>query len=299
VDWAKVTSEDVGRLTMNDSYAKWQRVQRTDINDPARRFPPGEPVVTFLLAVTYATAPDVIQAFIEGGAPCDGTGPDSPLMYAAQFNQKPQIIGTLIDCGAPVTADLGFSTQARPALTYAAQRNPAAEVVAELIKRGAKVNAKVNILDNTGFAPLLYAAQSNKNPKVIAELIVNGADIELADAMGQTALVLAVKYNENPQVLRVLIDAGARVDFTSDDYVNQNMTPLMYAAMSSSYPVEKMHILLEAGANPGATSKEGKTAFDYARDNSRISPDEPIIVEMGKRTALSVREGASEDASRD
>jgi ankyrin repeat protein len=224
----------------------------------------------------------VVRAVVEAAGDARAAGPDSPLLYAARFNPEPGVIRALVERGADVTADLGFPTLARPALTYAAQSNPNPAVLDELLADGAAVNAKVSVLDNMGFTPLLYAAQCNPNPQVVRELVRKGARIELADAMDRTPLVLAAQYGENPEVLRALLALGATVNLACRDYSNVGWTPLMYAAASPASPLPKIAALLAAGADAKVRSREGRTALDYADANPEVLRGDPAYLALAE-----------------
>jgi ankyrin repeat protein len=274
VDWRTVSAAQVKSLLAASGDGSWKDVGLSAANDPDRRFPPGG-TSAFLLALCYSRKVEVIEALIAAGARADDTGGLSPLMYAAQYNPEPAVIEALAAAGAEVRADLGYAMLARPALTYAAQYNADPAVMAKLIAMGADVNAKVSVLDNMGFTPLMYAAQYNPNPEAVRELVKEGAKADLPDAMGRTALVFAAQYNPNARVLEALLAAGASVGVVGRDYYNVGFTPLMYAAVSEYDPLEKIEILLDAGADAKVRSGEGKTALDYASANDSIPKGSP------------------------
>ena len=153
---------------------------------------------------------------------------------------------------------------------------PAARVKELLVAAGAAVNAKVSVLDNMGFTPLMYAAQSNPNPAVVRALVRAGAKPGITDAMDRTALVLAAKYNGNPGVLAALIAGGAEVNLVCRDYANIGWTPLMFAAASGERPLPKVALLLAAGADARARSRDGGTALDRAAANPAVDRRSPV-----------------------
>lgn len=103
----------------------------------------------------------------------------------------------------------------------------------------------------------IFSAARDGTPEQLQALVQQGADVDQADAFGQTPLMYAVN-NDNPAVLEVLIGAGAGVDART----NAGWTPLMYAARDGT--PEMVQILLDAGANPNATNASGETALDIA-----------------------------------
>ena len=74
----------------------------------------------------------------------------------------------------------------------------------------------------------------------------------------------AAKFG-TPQDVLAAIKAGASLN----ERDNLGMTPLMWAAMNNTNP-EVITALLKAGAKKKKKSLEGKTAFDYAKDNPNI-----------------------------
>ncbi len=279
VDWSAVTAAQVKSLLAADTTGAWKAVPPSPVSDPLHRLPP-DPVSALLLAVCYSRDAELVSALIEAGADAKDTGGLSPLMYAAQYNPSTAVIETLVAAGAKVKADIGWTFLARPALTYAAQYNENPEMVAYLVKKGASLNAKVSVLDNMGFAPLMYAAQYNSNPAVIRQLVALGAQVNMTDAMGRNALVFAAQYNPRPQILEALLKAGSAVNIVGRDYYNVGFTPLMYAAVSEQNPLQKLGLLLDAGADPKLRSKEGKTASDYASANPLVPMDSPVLARL-------------------
>jgi ankyrin repeat protein len=249
--------------------------------------------------------PQQIQAAINKGAKVnareEGTldvhelgGPWTPLMYAAGYNQNPEVITILLKAGADLKAR---DVANRNALICAAMSNPNAEVITALLKAGASIEAQ----DIVGMTPLMYAAEHNQNPEVvstllkaganikarakgmlgrtvlacaaisnpnaevIATLLEAGADIETRDELGGTALLSAAANNQNPEVVSTLLKAGADIEARN----GYGTTPLMAAAYGNPNP-EVITTLLKAGADAKAKNSEGKTAFDYAQSNEKL-----------------------------
>ena len=89
----------------------------------------------------------------------------------------------------------------------------------------------------------LFSIVITGTPKEIQSALVNGADINARDEDGWTPLMLAALASENPEVITVL---------------------------------------LEAGADAGLETIEGKTAFDYAEENEHIKGS-PAYWELNDR----------------
>ena len=87
----------------------------------------------------------------------------TPLMFAAEFNENPEIIKILIGAGADVNAR---DKKNRTALMFAASNNYNIEIVKTLIMSGADVNAK----DKDGKTALTYAEKIGNS--AIAKVII-------------------------------------------------------------------------------------------------------------------------------
>ena len=116
------------------------------------------------------------------------------------------------------------------------------------------------------FAQDIFGTAKFGTPQDVLAAIKAGASLNERDNLGMTPLMWAAMNNTNPEVITALLKAGARLD-DRDNIVG--MTPLMWAATNNANP-EVVMILLKAGANGKTKSLEGKTAFDYAKDNPNI-----------------------------
>lgn len=177
----------------------------------------------------------------------------------------------------------------------------AVQMVADLLEKGADPNM---ILRRT---PLHLAAEKGRI-EIIDLLLANNADVNARDHSGRTPLLLAIAARW-PEVARTLREAGADASVCTesgtsllfaalerDDYetarwalvngvdVNarridaEHTTALML--MASEGNLEMVELLLESGADPSVTNKDGKTAFDLARGaelKTRLSSSTPGI----------------------
>jgi ankyrin repeat protein len=111
-------------------------------------------------------------------------------MYAARFNDNPDVTSALLGGGAEVDArtENGWT-----ALISTAQSNDDSAVIALLLEAGADVNAKTYLYESTA---LMEAAKLNGNPGVIEMLLGAGADAKAKDNAGKMAIDYA-RENEN------------------------------------------------------------------------------------------------------
>ncbi|MCA9838863.1 MAG: peptidoglycan DD-metalloendopeptidase family protein [Trueperaceae bacterium] len=94
-----------------------------------------------------------------------------------------------------------------------------------------------------------------------------GANVNMANASGQTALMYAASTKADPSIITALLKAGADVNTQSPD----GWTSLMYATRDSE-SVTVPYLLLNAGANPSLRNNEGQSAADVAGIPVRASP---------------------------
>lgn len=171
--------------------------------------------------------------------------------------------------------------------------------VKSLIEAGAKVNLK----DKDGWTALMYAVRYQEGLECVQLLIDAGADIKIKNKYSSSALVLASCYNNNPDILKNLLShytASEKETLRSfvmllseshtSEYVQiskmqlfldmaipvnafyEGKTPLMYASEFGN-STNVLRVLLENNALIGIRSTEGKTAFDYAKENKNLKHD--------------------------
>ena len=104
---------------------------------------------------------------------------------------------------------------------------------------------------------MIIIAAGKEYVEVVEILIANGADVNATSIYGTTALGEAASKGNN-QIVNLLLDASAAIDNSQ----TASKTPLMWAAdFDQPHTVE---LLLERGANPSLTNKDGLTALDFA-----------------------------------
>ncbi|HCU59389.1 MAG TPA: hypothetical protein DIC64_05365, partial [Alphaproteobacteria bacterium] len=178
----------------------------------------------------------------------------------------------------------------RTALMLAAELTEDPKIITTLVKNG----AAVNIEDNDGYTTLMHAAVHNQNPEIITTLIKYGANVNKQNVMGKTALITAAESNQNPEIIMALIKNGANINARApkwgivlpfmiqsstspltnnkvnfQDKENIGATALMAAAALNQNP-DIVTTLIMNGANVKLKNVDGKTALDYAKDNSYI-----------------------------
>lgn len=171
--------------------------------------------------------------------------------------------------------------------------------VSQLIALGADVNLK----DNQNWTALMYAVRFQENVNIVDMILTAGADVKCTNSFGNSALIIAAYYNNNPEILKRLVeyyDSSSKellkafvLLITSDEnknymqtsklnvFINHSTpinsfyngkTPLMYAAKFCK-STDTIKLLLENDAIITLRSTEGKTAFDYAKENANLAHD--------------------------
>ena len=172
------------------------------------------------------------------------------------------------------------------------------------VKNLLESGAKVNLQDKDGWTALMYAVRYSESLATVNLLLDANADVKLLNKYGSSAILLSVTYNNNPQILSRLMDFYSSSDKellkslvfllssteTTDYILKEKMklfidkeiplntfyngkTPLMYAAQYST-STEVIKILLDNDAVKTIRSVEGKTVFDYAKENSKLAHDD-------------------------
>ena len=173
-----------------------------------------------------------------------------------------------------------------------AAKNGDIEKIENLLYSGAQIDAR----DDEGWTALMYAARFQKNPEVTKLLLYRGADRTLKNKYGINSLMLSAGYSESSDVVSLLLESynpdsdEAREAFAYgisnynkkevlqafiDKQVPVNIpfngkTPLMLACQTCKN-TEIIEWLLENGASKyQIEAATGKTAYDYAKENSKL-----------------------------
>lgn len=180
---------------------------------------------------------------------------DRELFRAVEQRGTVEAVASALANGATVDArnDLG----ATPLFVAAKESSP--EVVDALIRSGANINFSVQIgNDLRGRTPLMNAATAGKG-KTVALLLNAGADASVFENHGWSAVHFAA-HRGNIEGLRALHRHGVDLDLRNPG--NRGETPLMIAACYGQ--LDAVRLLIELGADPRATDREGKSVYGWA-----------------------------------
>ena len=178
-------------------------------------------------------------------------------LYSAADIGDGESVDVLAQAGAPVDAgevDVGefWHVDCRPLMAAVEHGSP--KIVARILSLHPVVDAR----DEHGRTALM----SSRDPVVARLLLEAGADVHARDDEGRTPLMME---SGNPETVRVLLAAGAVADVNLQD--SRGSTALM-----GSYDPAVTQVLLEAGADPALTDKDGKTALDQVGNWRQTAP---------------------------
>jgi len=136
--------------------------------------------------------------------------------------------------------------------------------------------ADINTIGSNGWTALTIAAAKGR-VRLLQWLISEGADTQVRDVYRFTPLLRAVDngYVEAAAVLLSLVETDVNA---KDEYDN---TALHHAVSSRNLPM--VSLLLEHGANPEISNREGISPFDVAR--TLASDSQTILQALGSRSS--------------
>jgi len=111
---------------------------------------------------------------------------------------------------------------------------------------------------------LIIAARRN-NLVTVKLLLEKGADPNIQDSIGSTALISAVS-NGNYDMVKMLIDNGADVNLKTVGNVDALIAIMLRGGFIK---IDIVRLLLENGADPNGTDRDGRTMMSYAYQYNR------------------------------
>ena len=216
-----------------------------------------------------------------------------PPLHVCSASNNVKATKALISSGADL--EEGSRERAKTSASYIYGRVTALHMAAQysnleaaklLLEAGADVNARTQLPNpNGGATPMYFAVYSlsaSASLKLVSLLLEAGADVTLKVAFDdEDGLELdfdtvlghyTCDVHANAEVVKMLLDAGAEPN-GQDTYFGR--TPLHNVALLSGDEVVKLgKLLLENGADPLLTDKDGYTPLDYAK---KVSKDQDVI----------------------
>lgn len=149
-------------------------------------------------------------------------------------------------------------------------------MISHLVAFGADLEAK-DFMENT---PLLLALE-RQNWDAVYELVGHGASAKAVSARGSSVLMEALRL-DNRKLAFWALEHGADVNAYVADA--NRATALMEAAHDDD--LELVQRLLDAGADPNVQNQNGRTALDYADEQSVIDLLTSVTVPAAEDTDL-------------
>ena len=259
---------------------------------------------TVLMTAARTGNVDAVRMLVDRGADVNATERykgQTALMWAAAERHAP-VVKLLLERGADWRVR-SFDRETKPpklsaassispiprggftALLFSAREG---DIETARVMLDAGVDINYGDVDN---ATALIVSIMNKQSTLAKFLIDRGADVTIVDAGGRTALYAIVdirnedwstlpnRTSDDPlptlEIVKALLDRGAKVDValnrplpgrsgmdSGDTTLGPGSTPLMRAARAGD--AEVMRLLLERGADPKLTTKDGNNALMFA-----------------------------------
>lgn len=215
--------------------------------------------------------------------------------YASENKAGTQIPESLLKASADFTfiENADEKDENGVTLLMKAAKKGDVEKIRNLIYSGADVNAK----DKEGWTALMYAVRYQNNSDAVKILLNNKASPLVKNIYGANAMMIAAGFSKNPEIVNLLIKPfssssedvreafvyGIQNSNSAESlkpFITKNLklnvpykgkTYLMYAA-ETNRNTDIISLLLEAGADKNQVVN-GKTAFDYAKENSKLKHD--------------------------
>lgn len=151
-----------------------------------------------------------------------------------------------------------------PALVLAAEKGHS-RMVKLLLASDADVDAQIKASGNYEGRTALHAAARNNDEAMVHDLIRRGAEMEKADADGQTAFTHAVKKGHNDLAKKLHNTYGALMDWAFvEDSVT--LTPMMVAANRGNE--DMIDFMLARNVDPDRPNLTGVTPLMWAKNRS-------------------------------
>jgi uncharacterized protein len=259
---------------------------------------------TILMTTARTGNVDAVRSLLEHGADVNATETfrnQTALMWAAA-ERHPEVVKLLLAKGADWKVISKYRETKLPKLSAASSITPfsrggftalhfaAREGDIETAKIMLDAGVDINVADIDNTSPIIVAIM-NKQYTFAKFLLDRGADPNMTDVKGRAALYAAVDMRNEDwssfpnrkledkypslDLIRAIIAKGGKVDAKltrplpgrsgmdqGDTTLDEGTTPFMRAARSGD--ATTMRLLLEAGADPTLTTKDGTNALEFA-----------------------------------
>lgn len=164
------------------------------------------------------------------------------------------------------------------------------ELVAMFLNRGVDINAR----DREG-ATILHLGAQDENYSAstkVNDFVSFGGDVQARDNNGRTPLHYAAIKGYKTDAIAALLEHRADVNAADE----QGVTPLHLAAARGAADV--INVLLKAGADMDARTREGRTVWDYAIEGGKDYQAQVLKAESARRAAEAEKQRAAQERAR-
>ena len=196
------------------------------------------------------------------------------ILHIAARYYSLQVVQDLVSAGADykMTDDVGMNA------LHLACHDQCLEKVSYFIDLGLDTKAA----DNAGFSPLHIAAQYSSTD-IMQLLVQRGADIKCLNNNKDNVLKRAC-FGKSLQTVKFISSLDLRIDINTTD--NLGYTALHTAAQNSS--LEVVEFLIDQGANPYSTAKNGDTIL-HSACLSNYHPKAKVVYLMRYETLVNMK----------
>lgn len=223
---------------------------------------------TALMEAALGDQDKIVRTLLEAGARIDAVeavNGQTPLIVAAK-SDRPDSVTAMLEAGADIKAEDKVRGLTALHFALASTKPSSSEIAGELLVRGADAEHRAK----DGYTPLMSAVDSGQVAKLTL-VLSESVDVNVETANGRRALTIAAGLGF-PSGVKSLLKAGAKVDAGSPAF-----TALTQAVRAGS--VAAVKLLLDAGANPNRSAKDGRLPLMLA---ARGGHDEVLRVLLDK-----------------
>lgn len=207
---------------------------------------------------------DIAEFLVKKGFPFDKKNLTDEYIRHYISKGKEEAVAFLLDHGLDVNHKVYYGFHKEPLIINAIVEweNDIAKL---LLEKGANIHALIEYDSGTIFKnppTALSAAIIRKNSEIVSLLLEKGAKVDAISEKDDVAPLLIALQNQNAKIAKMLIEKGCKVDVIKK---GNGLSALMYASYYGYFNTVKM--LVENGADIKHKDKEGRTAYDIAKEN--------------------------------
>lgn len=144
--------------------------------------------------------------------------------------------------------------------------------VDNLLKQGVNINLPYN---HSGWTPFMWVCKEHCDPEIIQLFLKHGAKLDRVNEEGSTALHIMARHRSSFDCLQILLANGANPNAQDED----GNTALHIAAAHPQADI-RMDVVWNLFLKTDDTirNKDGKTAYDLAKENPYFTDEEVLKI---------------------